>query len=70
MSVKALGMQHLTIIYHNGHAHRVNFMFMSKNDAFNLIKNSRKHPSSEDSIVNVRSSLIHLDDFLKLVLQP
>ena len=40
MSVKALSMQHLTIIYHNGHAYRVNFMVMSKNDAFNLIKNS------------------------------
>ena len=40
MSVKVLSMQHLTIIYHNGHAYRVNFMFMSKNDAFNLIKNS------------------------------
>ena len=40
MSVKALSMQHLTIIYHNGHAYCVNFMFMSKNDAFNLIKNS------------------------------
>ena len=40
MSVKALSMQRLTIIYHNGHAYRVNFMFMSKNDAFNLIKNS------------------------------
>ena len=43
MSVKALSMQpltHLTIIYHNGHDYRVNFMFMSKNDAFNLIKNS------------------------------
>ena len=39
MSVKALSMQHLTIIYHNGHAYRVNIMFMSKNDAFNLIKN-------------------------------
>ena len=38
MSVKALSMQHLTIMYHNGHAYRVNFMFMSKNDAFNLIK--------------------------------
>ena len=38
MSVKALSMQHLTIIYHNRHAYRVNFMFMSKN-AFNLIKN-------------------------------
>ena len=41
MSVKALSMQHLTIIYHNGHAYCINFfMFMSENDAFNLIKNS------------------------------
>ena len=40
MSVKALSMQHLTIIYHGGNAYRVNYMFMSKNDAFNLIKNS------------------------------
>ena len=40
MSVKALSMQHLTIIYHNGYAYRVNYLFMSKNDAFNLIKNS------------------------------
>ena len=39
MSVKALSMQHLTIIYHGGHAYRVNYMFMSRNDAFNLIKN-------------------------------
>ena len=40
MSVKALSMQHLTIIYHGGHAYCVNYMFMSRNDAFNLIKNS------------------------------
>ena len=40
MSVKALSMQYLTIIYHNGHAYHVNFMLMSKNDAFHLIKNS------------------------------
>ena len=34
-------MQNLAIIiYHEGNAYRVNFMFMSKNDAFNLIKNS------------------------------
>ena len=39
MSVKALSMQNITIIYHNAHAYHVNFMFMSKNDAFNLIKN-------------------------------
>ena len=38
MSVKALSMQHLTIIYHGGNAYRVNYMFMSRNDAFNLTK--------------------------------
>ena len=38
MSVKALSMQNMAIIYHNGHAYHVNFAFMSKNDAFNLIK--------------------------------
>ena len=40
MAVKALSIQHLTIIYHGGHAYLVNYMFMSRNDAFNLIKNS------------------------------
>ena len=40
MSVKALSMKNLTTIYHNGYAYRVNYLFMSKNDAFNLIKNS------------------------------
>ena len=33
MSVKALSMHHLTIIYHGGNAYRVNYMFMSRNDA-------------------------------------
>ena len=40
MSVKALSIQNLTIIYHGGHAYHVNFAFMSKNDAFNLMKNA------------------------------
>ena len=39
ISVKALSMQHLTIIYYNGLAYRVNYVFMSRNDAFNLVKN-------------------------------
>ena len=39
MSVKALSI-HLTIIYHGGHAYHVNYVFMSRNDAFNSIKNS------------------------------
>ena len=40
MSVKALIMQNIAIIYHDGHAYHVNFVFMSRNDAFNLMKNS------------------------------
>ena len=33
-------MQNLAIINHNGNHCRVNFTFMSKKDAFNLIKNA------------------------------
>ena len=40
MSIKANSMQNLAIIYHRGNAYRVNFVFISKNDAFNLMKNS------------------------------
>ena len=40
ISIKATSMQNLPIIYHEGNAYRVHFVFMSKNDAFNLIKNS------------------------------
>ena len=32
-------MKNLTIINHNGNHYRVNFAFISKKDAFNLIKN-------------------------------
>ena len=40
ISTKASSMQYLAIIYHRGNAYRINFVFMNKNDAFNLIKNS------------------------------
>ena len=33
-------MKHLTIINYNGNHYRVNFAFISKKDAFNLIKNA------------------------------
>ena len=33
-------MQNLVIINHNGNHYLVNFAFMTKTDAFNLIKNS------------------------------
>ena len=33
MSIKAISMQHLAIVYHGGNAYRVNYMFMSKNEA-------------------------------------
>ena len=40
MSLKAISMQNLAIINHNGNAYRVNFAFMRKKDEFNLIKNA------------------------------
>ena len=40
MSLKAVSMKNLTIINHNGNHYRVNFAFISKKDAYNLIKNA------------------------------
>ena len=40
MSLKAISMQNLAIINHNGNHYRVNFALIRKKDAFNLIKNT------------------------------
>ena len=40
MSMKAVSMQNLTIINHNGIYYRVILAFMSKKEAYNLIKNA------------------------------
>ena len=40
MPLKTVSMQNLTIINHNGNHYRVNFAFISKKDAYNLIKNA------------------------------
>ena len=40
ISTKTISMESIAIIYDDGHAYRVNFAFMSRNDAFNLMKNS------------------------------
>ena len=40
MSLKAVSMKNLAIINHNGNYYRVNFAFISKKDASNLIKNA------------------------------
>ena len=40
MSLKAISMQNLAIINHNENHYRVNFAFISKKNAFNLIKNA------------------------------
>ena len=40
MSLKAISMKNVAIINHNGNHYHVNFAFMSKKDAFNLIKNA------------------------------
>ena len=39
MSLKTSSMHNLAIGYNNGKAYRINFAFMSKNNALNLIKN-------------------------------
>ena len=38
--MKANSMHKLAIAYNNGSAYRINFVFMSKNDALNLMKNA------------------------------
>ena len=40
MSMKAISFNNLTIIYCRGNAYHVNFTFMSRNDAYNLMKNA------------------------------
>ena len=40
MSTKTNSIHNLYIGYNNGHAYRINFVFMSKNDTLNLIKNA------------------------------
>ena len=40
MSMKANSMHNLAIAYNNGSTYRINFVFMSKNDAVNLMKNA------------------------------
>ena len=38
--MKAVSMQNLAVVNHNGNHYRVIFAFMSKKDAYNLIKNA------------------------------
>ena len=38
ISIKATSMQNLAFIYHGESAYRINFVFISKDDAINLIK--------------------------------
>ena len=40
MSLKAVSIKNLAIINHNGNHYCVNFGFISKKDAYNLIKNA------------------------------
>ena len=40
MSLKAISIQNLAIVYRGGNTYHVIFVFMSNKDAFNLIKNA------------------------------
>ena len=42
MSLKAVSIKKLAIVYCGEQAYRIKFASMSKNDAFNLIKNYKK----------------------------
>ena len=67
MSLMAISMKSLAIINYNGNHYRVNFAFMSKKDAFNLIKNaviidkkgtlSSKNKITFLSVYNIKMSL-------------
>ena len=40
MSMKAVSMQHLAIAYSKGNTYRINFVFISKDNVCNVIKNA------------------------------
>ena len=40
MFINAVSIKNLSIINHNGNHYRVNFAFMSKQDAYSLIENA------------------------------
>ena len=59
MSLKAVSMQNLTIINHNGNHYHVNFTFISKKDAYNLIKNA--------TIIDKKGTLYHFKSKNKII---
>ena len=61
MSLKAVSMQNLTIINHNGNHYRVNFAFISKKDAYNLIKNATIIDKKRNIISVVDTNTLHLN---------
>ena len=61
MSLKAVSMQNLTIINHNGNHYRVNFTFISKKDAYNLIKNYMIIDKKRNIISVVDTNTLHLN---------
>ena len=60
MSLKVISMQNLAIINHNGNHYRVNFAFMSKKDAFSLIKNAVIIDKKRNIISFVDTYALHL----------
>ena len=51
MYLKAVSMKNLAIINHNGNHYRVNFTLISKEDAYNLIKNTTITDKREHYII-------------------
>ena len=54
-------MKNLTIINHNGNHYRVNFAFINKKDAYNLIKNATIIDKKRNIISVIDTSALHLN---------
>ena len=61
MSLKAVSMQNLAIINHNGNHYRVNFAFISKKDVYNLIKNDTIIDKKRNIVSVVDTNALHLN---------
>ena len=61
--MKVVSTQNLTIINHNGNYYRFIFAFISKKDAYNLIKNAAK--DTEKKIKICRRNILDFFNFFK-----
>ena len=64
MSLKALSIKNLAIINHNGNHYHVNFTFIRKKDAYNLIKNAAI-TDKKGTLYNKKNKIIFVCGYYK-----